>query len=100
VVVRPLGQELKRLRKRERISLKELGPALGVDYTYLSKIENGRSVPSEELILRMGRYFGVDHDELLLAADRIPEDIRRILRENPREALAYLRERFSRGPRG
>lgn len=100
MVVPAFGQELKRLRKRKGISLKELGPALGVDYTYLSKIENGRSVPSEELVLRMGRYFGVDHDVLLLAADRIPEDIRRILRQNPREALAYLRERFSRGPRG
>ena len=99
MVVPAFGQELRKLRKRKGISLKELGPALGVDYTYLSKIENGRSVPSEDLVLRMGRYFGVDHDELLLAADRIPEDVRRILRDNPREALEYLRERFSGGPR-
>ena len=99
MVVSRFGHELRTLRKRNGLSLKELGPALGVNYTYLSKIENGRSTPSEELVLRMGRYFGVDHEELLLAADRIPEDIRRILRENPREALAYLRERFTRGSR-
>jgi len=90
------GQEFRRLRQRRGVSLKRLAPDLGVNYTYLSKIENDRSVPSEDLIARTARYFGADQDMLMLAANRIPDDIQRILRDNPREALEYLRKRFAR----
>ena len=65
-----------------------------MDSGLLSKIENGKVVPSEDLIGRMAEYYNTDRDELLLLAQRIPEDVRRILRENPREALQFLRRRF------
>jgi len=79
------------------MGLKRLAPDLGVSYTYLSKIENNRVVPSTDVVNRAARYFDEDSDELLILADQIPEDVRRILRERPREALGFLRERFSVG---
>jgi hypothetical protein len=33
-------------------------------------------------------------EELMIRAGRIPEDILSILRENPKEAAKYLRNRF------
>ncbi len=92
---RNCAEYLKALRRRKGVGLKRAAPELGVSYTYLSKIENSRSNPSAELLERMAKYYDADKDELLVLADRIPEDIQAILRENPREALDFLRRRFS-----
>ena len=88
------GELLKQLRETKGIGIKRLAPDLKVDYTYLSKLENHRVTPSEKVIGRIAKYFSYDKDELLLAADKLPEDVRRIFRENPREATEFLRRRF------
>lgn len=95
------GDLLKKLRKKENIGIKKLAPRLNVSYTYLSKLENDKVIPSKNVIERVARYFRYDLDELLTSADKIPDDIRRILRENPKQAAEFLRRRFgdsSKGP--
>ncbi|MBA7652493.1 hypothetical protein ES703_60327 [subsurface metagenome] len=89
------GYLLRKLRRSQGIGIKKLAPALDLDYTYLSRIENDKVIPSEEVIDRVSAYFNYDKDELMLLANKIPEDIRLILRENHQEALHYLRERFA-----
>lgn len=93
------GNHLRELRRLKGVGLKSAAPALGVSYTYLSKLENEKATPSEELLTRLASYYQADSDELFVLADRIPDDVRSILRENPRSALEFLRERFGgRGP--
>lgn len=91
------GEHLRELRHLKGVGLKSAAPALGVSYSYLSKLENEKASPSEELLVRLASYYQADSDELFFLADRIPDDVRGILRENPRLALAFLRERFG-GP--
>ncbi|MDA2909724.1 helix-turn-helix domain-containing protein [Nitrospiraceae bacterium AH_259_D15_M11_P09] len=88
------GSLLKTLREKQGLSIKRLAPELNVDYTYLSKLENNRVNPSEKLVERVSNYFNYNKEELLLAANKIPEDVLQILRENPAEAIAFLREQF------
>jgi len=85
------------MRYIEGVGIKQLAPEVGLDYTYLSRLENDKAIPSEEAIGRISNYFKCDKDELMLLADKVPEDVKHILRDNPREALEYLRERFARG---
>lgn len=94
-----LSQKLKSLRKGKGIGIKPLAEELSVNYTYLSKIENDKANPSKETIKRIANYFNVDADELMILADKIPDDIERILRENPKEAIQYLRRKFGREPK-
>jgi transcriptional regulator with XRE-family HTH domain len=89
--VRRFGQTLLELRREAGLSQKRLAPALGVSHTYLSKLESGTAHPSKDLVDRVARYFDYNHDVLLLAADRIPDDIVRILQDRPDEAIALLR---------
>jgi transcriptional regulator with XRE-family HTH domain len=89
------GSLLKSLREKAGTSIKRLAPELGVDYTYLSKLENNHVYPSENLVDRVSNYFNYSKEELLLAANKIPEDVLKILRENPTEAMAVLRKEFS-----
>lgn len=88
------GDLLKHLRRKEDIGIKKLAPRLDISYTYLSKLENDKVIPSKDVIERIAYYFRYDLDELLISADKVPDDIRRILRENPKEAAAFLRRRF------
>lgn len=93
------GQLLRQLRKERQLGIKKLAPDLDVNYTYLSKLENDKAIPSEELVRRIARYFDYDADKLLLAADRVPGDAIAIIRRRPDLTLRYLRRVGSRGRR-
>lgn len=89
------GEILRKMRYSKGVGIKKLAEELDVNYTYLSKIENDKAVPSKKIIARVSKYFDYNEDELMLSAERIPDDIKKILRENPKEALDYLREQFA-----
>ena len=89
------GKLIKDLRLKKGVSIKKLAPILGLNYTYISKIENSRVSPSPEVLKKMSNYFGYDSDELLIKAGKIPSDVEEIIKNNPREAVAYLRRKFS-----
>jgi len=88
------AEVLRGLREKSGLSIKRLAPSLGVDYTYLSKLESNRLKPSAELVERVSAYFNYDRDQLMLSADKIPADIKQILRDHPEDAIAFLRNRF------
>ena len=66
---------------------------MGVGFTYLSKVENGRldfgDFPSEELIHRLAEALDADEDELLLLAQKIPPKIKAMVLQRP-EAFSRL----------
>jgi HTH-type transcriptional regulator, competence development regulator len=88
------GDILRQLRSERGQGIKSLAPDLGVNYSYLSKLEHHTIMPSPELVGRVAKYFNYDRDRLLLSAGKVPDEILEILRENPEEALEYLRARF------
>ena len=60
----------------------------------MSQMENNKKVPSEELIDKIAKRFNHDPEELKIIAGKIPEDIKKILMENPKEAVEILRRKF------
>lgn len=91
-----IGKILRNLRLKKGISIKKLAPELGLDYTYISKLENARVMPSPDVIERVSNYFKYDSDALMLAAGKVPKDIKKILQDNPQEAVKYLRKKYGR----
>ncbi len=94
---RPLSELLREIRRDAGVSIKQAGRELGVSYTYLSKIENGVTSPSTELLGRIADYFGHASGTLYAAAGKVPPDVAQILAEHGDEAFALLRRRFGRG---
>ena len=90
------GAVLRQLRAQTGIGIKKLAPRLGVSYSYLSKLENDEVGPSEDLVGRVAKYFRYDRNRLLLSAGKVPQEILDILRDNPDQAIQFLRERFGR----
>lgn len=89
------GSRLRELRTRLGLSLRELGDIVSIDYTYLSKIENGvLPPPSEKVIAQLAEALNADKDELLILAGKIPTDIIPALRN--RKTLRHLRAVSSR----
>ena len=88
------GTVLKRLRKKQGLSIKKLSSELDINYSYISKIENDHSLPSGDFIGKLAEIFDYDEEELMIRAGKIPDDILKILRDNPKEAVNYLREKF------
>lgn len=77
------SDRLRQLRKAHNFSQRDLGRHLGVDHTYISKLENGANdyPPKEYLLEQMANLFGVDAEELTFAAGRIPDRYSGLLSE-------------------
>ena len=93
------SERLRSLRKEARLSQRELAEAIGVDFTYLSKIENRRVEPPSEGVLKkmsaeLARALGRDEtemaDELITMAGKVPSDLAETLSRNP-GAVQFLR---------
>ena len=81
------GNRLRAMRTAKGLSQRALGERVGVSFTYISKVENGKldfgDYPSEDLIRRLAAALDADEEELLLLAEKIPEAIRRRFFERP-----------------
>jgi HTH-type transcriptional regulator, competence development regulator len=81
------GERLRDLRKAKGLSQRALGDMAGVNFTYISKIENEKldfaQFPSEKLIRSMATALDADVDELLLLAQKVPDEIKKRVIERP-----------------
>ena len=91
------GSHIRDLRIKKRFSLRDFAEMVGIDFTYLSKIENGKvDPPSEEKIKAMANKLDIDPEELLGLAGKVSSDqIRRAVQSNP-EVGILLRKLQSR----
>jgi HTH-type transcriptional regulator, competence development regulator len=93
------GQRVRELRQTKGLTLRDLAPKVGVGFTYISKIENGKldfgEYPSEALIRKLAKVLGADLDEMLLLAQIVPDRIKRRVLERPDafRRLAELKDR-------
>jgi transcriptional regulator with XRE-family HTH domain len=72
------GKLIRQARKDKEYSQRELAKLIGVDYTYLSKLENDHAgyPPSEDVIEALGRHLDLTDrtDDLKRLAGRITPD--------------------------
>ena len=85
------GERIRQLRRERRLTQRQLAEKAGVDFTYLSKIENDRlaHTPSAKTILDLARPLEVDELELMRLADKVPAVLEPIARD--KDALRFFR---------
>ena len=71
------GEKLRELRLEKGMTLRTLAEAAGVDFTYLSKIENDRLEysPGVETIRDLARALEVDPMGFLQLANKLPPEL-------------------------
>ena len=92
------GQYLRDARERRRegdpsYSLRQLAQRIGVEPSFLSKVERGEvAPPSEEKILRLARELGEDQDVLLALAGKVSTDLQEVIRKRPELFAGLIRQ--------
>lgn len=77
------GELLKKLRTKHKISQRDLADKVGVDFTYISKVETGAlAPPSEATIIKMARALDYNKYDLILSARKIPTDFEIVILSN------------------
>ncbi len=74
-------------------SLRRVAAAVGVEPSYLSKVERGEQPPpSEKTILALARELGEDPDMLLALAGKVSAELQEIVRKRPQLFAQLIRE--------
>jgi transcriptional regulator with XRE-family HTH domain len=85
------GERLRQLRRAQHVNQRTLAARVGIDFTYLSKVETGAMPPpSADTIVRLADALGADPDALLLLAGKVPQDLVPIITRSP-QWPAFLR---------
>lgn len=88
------GKKIRDLRLGKRMTQRELADEVGIDITYISKLERGQlPPPSERVIRKMAQALECDYEELMLLADKLPPDYASQIRNDPRIADFMRRAR-------
>ncbi|MBX3394344.1 MAG: helix-turn-helix transcriptional regulator [Phycisphaerae bacterium] len=84
------GQLLRSRRRDAGISQRRLAEEVGVDFSYVSKLENDRiPAPAGDTILRIAKAVRCDAEELLAAARKMPSQVEEAIVQAP-EAQRFL----------
>jgi HTH-type transcriptional regulator, competence development regulator len=92
------GDYLRQRREERRatdpqFSVRKLAAAVGVEPSYLSKVERGEQPPpSERTVVALAKELGEDCDFLLALAGKVSEDLLKIIRKRPRLFAELIRE--------
>lgn len=70
------GKLLKDIRREKGISQRDLADQVGVDFSYISKIENDRMPPpAADTIIKISNILGVSEEILLANSKKISTDM-------------------------
>jgi transcriptional regulator with XRE-family HTH domain len=82
------------LRKADRTySVRQVAARVGVEPSYLSKVERGHEAPPSEAKIRaLARELHEDPDTLLAMAGKVAGDLQEVIRRRPRLMAQLIRE--------
>jgi transcriptional regulator with XRE-family HTH domain len=86
------GEALRDLRRSAGFSQRELALRAGLDFSYISKVENGRTPPpAADTVVKLCRIMGAAPEHLLSLTGKIPSDVQQTVSASP-AAQEFLRE--------
>jgi HTH-type transcriptional regulator, competence development regulator len=86
------GQILKELRRNKNISQRELADKVGVDFSYISKVENDRlGAPSAETIIKISNILDMPSEILLSYSGKVSDEMKDTI-SSSQEAMLFLNE--------
>jgi transcriptional regulator with XRE-family HTH domain len=91
------GRALRELRRSKGITQRDLAGEVGVDFSYISKIENDRlPPPAADTIVKICDALEVSPDSLLALSGKIPSELRDTIGSSP-AAMQFIRSAQSMG---
>jgi transcriptional regulator with XRE-family HTH domain len=86
------GRRIQELRRKSGLTQRQVAEKLGIDFTYLSKLENNRGEPPGEQTIRgLAHLLKGNEEELLALAGKISIELREMASKDA-EFAAFLRQ--------
>ncbi|HEV7679298.1 MAG TPA: helix-turn-helix transcriptional regulator [Candidatus Dormibacteraeota bacterium] len=86
------GKRIQELRRACGLTQRQLAQQLGIDFTYLSKLENSRGdPPGDQTIRNLAQALKADEEELFALAGKVPSELRAKAAEDPEFAMLLRR---------
>ncbi|HEY9646768.1 MAG TPA: helix-turn-helix transcriptional regulator [Chroococcidiopsis sp.] len=94
-----LGSVVKEYRIRKGYSQRKLAEETGINFTYVSKIENNNAdyAPSESVLKSLAAALEVDSDFLIALSGRLSGQVEMFIKEN-RENVSKLLIKMAENP--
>lgn len=92
------GSHLRRRREELKeadrtFSVRQVAARVGVEPSYLSKVERGHEAPPSEAKIRaLAHELGEDPDALLALAGKVASDLQEVIRRRPRLMARLIRQ--------
>jgi transcriptional regulator with XRE-family HTH domain len=77
------GERVRQLRKEKGWTQRELADHADLDFTFLSKLENDKETASEKTIRSLATALGVEPEELITLAQKVPDSAREAMTATP-----------------
>ena len=85
------GEYIHERRQSLGISLRKAATLVGFDPAYLSRVEAGKTVPSDELVERLAKALSCEREDLFVMAGRLPDTLRPAVNEQTRSVVEAIR---------
>jgi len=86
------GQLLKQIRREKGVSQRELADKVGIDFSYISKIENDRlPPPAAETTIKISNALGISEEILLSNSKKISADMSNAI-SSSQSAIKFMNE--------
>jgi transcriptional regulator with XRE-family HTH domain len=96
-MAKSFGQALRELRRSKDITQRDLSKGVGVDFSYISKVENDRlPPPSADTIVKICEVLEVSPDELLALTGKMPTEVKEMISAN-RAVIKFIRKAHAMG---
>ena len=91
------GSALRAARRAAGVTQRELAERAGLDFTYISKLENERiPPPAADTVVLLCSILGIPAEEMLALTRKLPSEVQHLLSSSP-AAQEFLREAAERG---
>ncbi|MDA6141378.1 helix-turn-helix transcriptional regulator, partial [Escherichia coli] len=72
-----VGEKLRKERDKRKLTLREVGEATGIDYSYLGRIERG-SLPSSTKLRKLADFYEIPMASLFGEEMEVPQELKDI----------------------
>jgi transcriptional regulator with XRE-family HTH domain len=90
------GDRVRTARARKHLTLRDAAEQIGRSASFLSDIEHGRRMPSEDVLQDLAQLLELDPDDLMASSGRLPTEVAEYLKTTP-DAARLFRTLSSRG---
>jgi transcriptional regulator with XRE-family HTH domain len=91
MIDKDFGEALRQIRREAGLTQRELASKTGLDFSYISKVENGRNPPpAADTIVQLCAAMGVQPEALLALTGKLPSDVQKAVGANS-AAQEFLR---------